>query len=66
MFEELPDIYIDNSKHKQVQPINISSIGATSDKIVPKEDTENTETHLSFSTEELIDGQYNDTSMLLY
>ena len=37
MFEWLPDIYVDSSKHKTVQPLDVSSINATSDTVTKRE-----------------------------
>ena len=61
LFEQLPDIHVSSSKHNPVQPVNISNINATNENVVQNKDNENTEIHLSLSTEELIDGQNNDT-----
>ena len=54
MFEQLPDIYVDSSKHKLVSPVNASNINAT---ILKEEKGEDKEIQLSLSTKELIDAK---------
>ena len=57
----MPDIYLDISKYEQVLPVNVSNTDATNDTVVRKKSNENAELQLSLCTEELIDGQNNDT-----
>ena len=59
MFESLPNIHDDSSKH--VPPVGISSIHATNDNTVQNENIKNAEIHLSLSTKELTGRQNNDT-----
>ena len=60
-FERLPHIHADSSKCNALPPIGISSIDTTNDTVEQKEDSQNMKIHLPLSTEELIDGQKNDT-----
>ena len=60
VFEQLPDIYVDSSKHEPVLPVNVnvSNIFAT---IIKEESSKNIEIKLSLSPQELSDEQKNDT-----
>ena len=54
MFEQLPGIYVDGSKHVQDLSVDISNIDVA---IMTEGNNEDEEIQLSLSTEELIDGQ---------
>ena len=58
MFEQLPDIYFDSSKHEQDPSVEVSNINAT---IMKEENDEDKEIQLSLSAEEIIDKQNKDT-----
>ena len=61
VFEQLPDIYVDSSKCKLSFSVDLSSIDATNDTTMKMIGSKDIQVHLSLSTEELIDGQNNDT-----
>ena len=58
MFEQLPDIYVDSSKHKPVLAVDVSNISIT---ITKQEFSKDKENQLSLSTKELIDEKNNNT-----
>ena len=47
MFEQLPDIYIESSKHEPALAVDVSNIGVT---IMKKENRQDKEIKLSLST----------------
>ena len=58
MYEQLPDIYVDSSKHEPAPSVDVSNISAT---IMRKENDKDKEIQLSLSLKEPIDTQNNDT-----
>ena len=57
----MTDIYVDSGKHEPALSLNKSGIDDRNDVITKKEKNDNEGTQLSVSTEELIDGQNNET-----
>ena len=62
MFEQLPDVYVDSSKYESALCVDVSNIDDTNDTIMKMECNEDTESQLWLSTEQLTDGQNNDTT----
>ena len=62
MFEQLPDIYVDSSKHEPALSVDVSNTNVT---IMKKENSKDKEIKMSLSTKELIDGQTMSLSVLL-
>ena len=60
MPKQLPDVYVDSSKHEPALPVDESSLYATNENVKRKESKRDTEIHLSFSNEKLIDWENND------
>ena len=58
MFEQLPDIHVESSKHEPFPSVNVLNINAT---IMKNENDENKKIKLSLSTKELIHAQNNHT-----
>ena len=58
MFKQLPDTYVDSSKHKPVSLVNVSNVNAT---VMKQERDGGEEVHFSVHMEEPIDPQNNDT-----
>ena len=43
MFEQLPDIHVDSSKHNPILPVGISNITVTNNNTVKEKDIEDTQ-----------------------
>ena len=65
IFEQLPDMYDDSSKHYPVVSVDVLSIDATCTPLMKKESDMDTEIQLSLSTQGLM-GKTSRFSVLLY
>ena len=61
MFETLPDIHVDSSKHIPIPFVGISNTYAINYSNVQNENDKNTEIHLSLSSKELTDIRNDNT-----
>ena len=61
MFEQLPDMYVDNSKCKPAQAVNVSNLNATSDPLTKRKIIKTKKFNFHSALKGIIYGQNNDT-----